>query len=668
MGNTKAYCTGFKRVLSNRLRFVFSRSEIMGKTTQEHQPLYRPMPHSKRYWVYYENCYTEDELNLRELTLKTRLNSGIHPDLLNNPSSWFGEDSVAFININEKAWILSNSYKTRHTPSRDDFHVQPIDSQRLQWPILYDLMQKTGDYLILRNQHLPEAHLNQPMNFVLLDINQMLKSLSQNPNIKQVQEQLDLITKYLRTLEKNISPSIGSDRLFLANFRHTIDKEIHPQLIHQIESQLLKDRLTDMSKTIKKLSIDRNRILHFALNVNAVNPHPYDFSMDLLDDTKAYPTQTAKQCGQHTKGALVNSLAVLELSMEQLMDCPNFSLITTKQEILTQYAKAITDLDELARFQSVISQILNLLGQAGELYTLHQFKQQMLSLLKQMNHFIDESSDPIEAIIEANTQAYHKAIQDEQNLAQWKKWLTTDKIKLKNYIKNQDTLAQFPSNSADLTKTNKEIKEHIHEVITHLSQSKTKTTAKETITGQTDELNTIMQSMHNWITIQSETHNLKLPSSYNPIAYIVEPPPQSLPQTHYKTPALYTPKSCVPSEYYANQTRFTGSPQINYTAMLSLLACLPIVFIALYVLSKWLKEEDSCVYGNQEDFQRLQVKTADVLAEIQGQPNLEGLFDYTRQYEELLNKAEKGLYDVEALHALYEDICYSLNEPEYLTI
>lgn len=643
----------------------------MGKSAQVHQAQYKPMPHNKRYWVYYENCYTEEELSLREWTLKIRQNSGIHPDLLNNPSSWFSEDSLALIDINEKAWILPNSYKTRHTLSRDDFHVQPIDSQRLQWPILYDLMQETGDYLILRNQNLPEAHLNQPMNFVLLDINLMLKSLSQNPNIKQVQEQLDIITKYLRTLEKNISPLVGSDRLFLANFRNTVDKDIHPQLIHQIESQLLKDRLQDMSKTIKKLSTDRNRILHFALNVNAVNPHPYDFSMELLEDTKAYPTQAAKQCGQNTKDPLVYSLSALELSLEQLMDCPNFNLITSKKDILVQYAQAITDLNELARFQSVISQILNLLGQAGELYTLHQFKKQMLKLLEQMNQFIDKSSEPLDAIIEANTQAYHQAIQEEQNLAQWKKWLTSDKIKLKNYIKNQDTLAQFPSSSSDLSKTNKEIKEHIHEVITHLSQGKSKTIDKESITEQAVELNKIMQSMHNWITVQHEVKGLNPPYASSPKECIsqqpINTPNNAFPQYEYAPTTLFSPKSCTLSEYNSNQTRFTAPPQVNYSAALSLFSILPVVFIALYLLSKWFEEKDEWVSENSEDFQQLRIKTEDALAEIQGQSDSEGLFDYTQQYADLINKTKKGTYDIRALNALYEDLCYSLREYYHIT-
>ncbi len=111
-------------------------------------------------------------------------------------------------------------------------------------------MQKTGDYLLLRNKNLPAEHLNQPMNFTLLDINHILKDISQNPNIEQTQEQLMHLTRYIRAIEKNTSPLIGSDRLFLANFRGMIDEEIHPQLTYLIASQLLKDRLGDLSKNI----------------------------------------------------------------------------------------------------------------------------------------------------------------------------------------------------------------------------------------------------------------------------------------------------------------------------------------------------------------------------------------------------------------------------------
>lgn len=134
------------------------------------------------------------------------------------------------------------------------------------------------------------------MNYVFLDINFILKHLSQNPNIDQVKSQLELLTAYVRTIETNTAPTTSSDRLFMANFRMVINNKIVPQLNYQIETQLLKDKLSDLSKNIRKLSSERNRILHFALNINEVNPHSYDFSMPALDAPATYPTQIAKDC------------------------------------------------------------------------------------------------------------------------------------------------------------------------------------------------------------------------------------------------------------------------------------------------------------------------------------------------------------------------------------
>nr|WP_277619272.1 hypothetical protein [Legionella norrlandica] len=489
----------------------------MGKEKTDLEVSYKPVPYKGRFWIHSESCYTEEELSLREWILKARATSGIHPDYLSNPSSWFASDENALINPYEQAWFYSNAYKPRHILNRDDFHVQPIDNQRLQWPQFYDLMQKVGDYLLLRNSELPPEHLNHPINFFLLDVNNILKGLSQNNNIQQVKDQLELLTRYLRTIEKNISPLVGSDRLFLANFRKIVDSKIQPHLDHRLETQLLRDRLGELSKDIRKLSSDRNRILHFALNINPVNPHPYEFDLDKIGNTASYPTQAAKNCALKSKELVADPVPILHLTKEQLNDCPHFKLISMKEETLDHYAKAISDLNELERFQKVIQDIMDLLGQAGEVYTVHQFKNQMLSLFEQIDGFIDNSSEHIEEIIDANTQAYHKAIQEEQNLSYWKTWLTNEKEKLKFFIKNQDTLAQFPSSSSDLKKTGKALKSRVNEVISHLNQPKLKETSFEAIAGQTQALDKLMWSMHDWIKIQHELKGLPSPKPPEPL-------------------------------------------------------------------------------------------------------------------------------------------------------
>lgn len=458
----KAYCAFLKTMLSNR-QYFSQGVRSMRKESTEFVAQYRPMPYERRFWVGQEECYTQEELQFRGKILEFRKKSKLSDGLLSNPSSFFSEKENALVNVNDKAYFLPNAYKPEHSLSPEDFQVQPIDEQRLQWPLIDNLMQETGDYLLLRNQNLPQEHLNQPMNYVLLDINYMLRDLSQNPNIKQVMEQLEYLTAYIRNIERH-SPKTGSDKLFLANFRFNVDKKIQPHLAYQMESKLLKDKLQEMSKTTRKLSTERNRILHFALSTNPVNPHSYDFTMEAIEDTKAYPSQAAKQCSLSPR-----VLATEVFSGSELKDCPNFSLINADDEVLSQYAKAIIDLNELAKIQKIIANLTHLLGRAGEHHTIQQFKNQILDLLKQINSFLDDSSQPIESLIEANTQAYHWAIQKEQNLGRLERF-TSEPLRLKTYIKNQDTLAQYPSSISDLSKTTKLIKEQIAEATRHLSK------------------------------------------------------------------------------------------------------------------------------------------------------------------------------------------------------
>ncbi|QMT59881.1 hypothetical protein [Legionella sp. PC997] len=668
----------------------------MAKEKKEYYTSYQPQPQHSRFWLHSESCYTEEELAQREWILKTRANSGIHPDYLANPSSWFADDSQALINVYERSWFYSNAFKTRHALTRDDFHVQPIDSQRLQWTALYQLMQKIGDYLLLRNQNLRQDHLNQPMNFFLLDLNHILKGISQNPNIKQTSEQLELVTRYVRTIEKNISPFVGSDRLFLANFRSTIDDEIHPLLAHKIESQLLRDRLGDVSKTIEQLSTERNRVLHFALNANQVNPHPYTFAIDKPADLKAYPTQAVKECGKSSTAVVDSPISTLQLTAKQLKNCPDFQLVNMQDNVLENYAQAITDLNELDQFQKVITQTMDLLGQAGEVFTVLQFKEQLSSLLKQIDSFIDESSVHIEAIIHANTNAYHKAIQEEQNLSLIKKWITSEQSKLNTFITNQDTLAQFPSTTSDLSKTNQVLKQQVNYVIAHLNGPKLKDTDFVTLAGQAQELNALMDSMHRWISFQYSIKGLQPPKEPEKLQLIPEPRAQQKP--HYQpklhssffesnnkqaidhcSPHLsYEPPTCrLPIEQPpAIASACTDqdmtvckvqndSPRTDLTGMyLGMIILVPIGFLALYLLYLSLNKSEPKVklLGSKEEYEEIKTKFDDFIIEIKKNDDLSDsqiqnkMEDFIETYSELNKQAQRGIYDVEELKELFEDV------------
>ena len=633
----------------------------MGKEKKEHYALYKSLPSKGRFWIYSEHCYTPEEIHLRELILKARSHSAIDQEYLISPFTWFREDNDALINVYENAWFFSNAYKTRDIISRDEFHIQPIDSQRLQWPALYHLMQNVGDYLLLRNKNLPLEHLNQPMNFFFLDVINILKGLSQNTDINQVQTQLDLLTRYIRNIEKNISASKGSDRLFLANFRAVVDNKIHPQLSHLIESQLLKERLHKLAKSTNKLATEINRTLHFGLNLNPVNPHPYDFSSLDEVDTRAYPTQAAKKCGQNAQ-VTSNSEGSFQLTAEQLSNCHHLKLISDDKKIIGHYAAAISNLNELERFQQVISQIIDLLSQAGEVYTIYQFKEQMITLLKHIDNFVDESSVHIKAIIEANTQAYHKAIQDQQNLSLWQKVLTHEKEKLQIFIKNQDTLAQFPSSLADFHHTCKMLKAEVHEVIHHLHESGVIEQSFDALHHRAQELDKLMGSMHQWVKIQYEMKGLPAPQ---PVQLVItkplpEPAEPMEPQLASNSrPFFYAPSeqlNACSSEY--DYCRPDPIPVSNSNAMIcvGLIVFMPVALIALYLLYKWYNQEKKENTPNLS--QESLLKDCKQLIDIMKQNNFSIEKDYAEYfllYEELSQKAEQDR-DRQCLEELHADL------------
>lgn len=683
----------------------------MTKAKKEYFTSYNPQPRSSRfafYSLYSESCYTEEELAQREWIIKTRANSGIHPDYLANPSSWFAEDSQALVNVYERSWFYSNAFKTRHVLTRDDFYVHPIDSQRLQWPALYELMQKTGDYLLLRNQELPKDHLNQPMNFFLLDLNRILKEISQNPNLKQTREQLEHVTRYVRTIEKDISPFVGSDKLFLANLRSTIDDTIQPQLTHRMESQLLRDRLSELSKTLEQLSSERNRVLHFALSTNQVNPHTATPAIGQTS-LKAYPTLAAKGCGKSSTAVVKHSTPGLQLTGEQLKDCPDFQLITMQEEVLDHYAKAITDLNELERFQKVVTQTMGLLEQAGEVFTVAQFKEQLSLLLKQVEPFIDESAVHIEKIIQANTQEYHKVIQEEQNLSyislsNIKKWLTSERQKLNTFIGNQDTLAHFPSTTSELTKTNQALKQQVNHVIGQLNGPKIAGSNFAMLAEQAQELNTLMISMHGWIKVQYELKGLEPPQKPDQLELL--PPPKPQKSVHQSSSTFFElPKktSLVDECRRPNWTYETSTcprpaeqpPAITACADQDLPVCrdmsvcrvqeqetsaanlyiglailLPIGILAIYFLYQAMNKPEvkAKIPGDKNEYEKIKTELDDLIIEIQrdeimNNTQIQYEFEvFVDTYDQLNKQAREGIYDIEELKELHGDIKYFYQE------
>lgn len=560
----------------------------MGK--EKNRATYRPMPPKNRFWGHNEQGYTDEELAWRQWALELRAHSGIHSDYLNNPSSWFKDDSEALIYVYPGSWVFDNTLRTtRDRLSIEQFHVPPIESQSLQWAELYHLMQDMGNYLNLRNSELIPAHYNQPMNFIILDINLMLRGLSQNPQIQQVFEQLVFISRYIRTIEMKASAKVGSDKAFLADIRHNINEEIQPKLALLIKSQELKDRLQHLKKHMGQISLDRNRILHFALSTQPVDLHAHEFSMTMLLDKRAYPTQAAKACAQPISTEVATNTAPTQthiLTSKQLKDCAHFKLITQDPALIEHYAKAITDLYQLEQFQHIIAQISHLTGKAGELYTIHQFKEQMLGLLEKIKLFIATSSVNIRIISQANTDAYYKAIQMTQSLSIWEKLLTTKQRELSIFIKNQDNLALF---SFDLDETNTKAQASIEELRHHLEEHPSTEANLNDVSNQIQELTQLMQSMHQ-VSAPYEARRLASPTSSSiPLDDIddsILTSQRARPTA--PSPSIFTHQpsnSVYPRNQASLEPRlFESHSNVNELLLLGFSIILPVCIIALYFI------------------------------------------------------------------------------------
>ncbi|MFJ1269061.1 hypothetical protein ACD661_10870 [Legionella lytica] len=657
----------------------------MGREKKQYTS-YQAMPSSSRFWLYSEACYTDEELGLRTWVLNVRANSGIHADYLLNSGSWFSnDDDQALVNVYDHSWFFSRAYKTRQVLRMGDFLVKPVDAQRLQWPQLYELMQRTGDYLRLRNQNLRAEHLNQPMNFIMLDINNILKGISQNPNIGQTKEQLEHLYHYILAIETNTSPLVGSDRLFLANLRTAINTEVKPHLTHLAETQLLKDRLGELAKATQQLYTECNRGAHFAFNPNAINPHPRDLIGGQLDDLKAYPTLAAKECAQKETQALAVSTSALRLSADGLRNCANFSLIDMEEEVLQLYAQAVIDLNELGRFQKIIEQTIGLLGQAGEVYTVYQFKEQLTLLLKQLDHFVDFSAQTMDDLLFENTQAYHKAIQDEQNLSFFQRWFTADQEKLDTFIKNQDILAQYPSTASELANTRQGLKKNVAQILEHLNKPSIQETNFVAIADQAQELNRLMGSMHEWVTVQYEAKGLIPPQEPEQLHILpeVSVPPvadctpstvdEILSSTNISTPFYQermaapnvTSAICPPDQPQCSAANRSHMSSQNSVYLLGLITLLPLGLILLYLLfkSRPSSEPEFIVYGSKEEFEEALVKLDDLIAQVktaheydEDTYNKLDFDDFISKYEHLRKKARSEYYEVENLNELYEDM------------
>ncbi|MGQ3889099.1 hypothetical protein ACQUW5_08725 [Legionella sp. CNM-1927-20] len=680
---------------------------------------YRPMPAQSRFglfgWpLHHENCYLASELQFRQRILTARSTSGLDEELLQTSSSWFAEDKeVAFINENENAWFLNNEFRPRHELSSDDFHIGLIDNQRLNWPGLSTLMRNIGDYLLIRNSKLSPEHFNQPMNYVLLDVVQILKRLATVDNPTYVAQQLQLLRHYLRAIEIHVSPTAGSDRLFLADCRYSLEVKIESEIIHNLITQQLKKRLHAVKLQLNKVAELRHTILHFALAQEPVNPHPYwelfANSEQSLDANSQFPTLAAKSCATVNRAALVEfainpTLLPVSINEQTLDNCPEFKFIESlPSKVKAAYGESITDLQEIVRFQMILDKLLQVFDQAGEVFTMLQFREEMYNLLQGIEQFIERSEKNILLVLDANTQAYHKYIQEKQDLTWWDKIVKSKQTRIDNFIVNQDNLARFSTTPSDLHLASNELLAQVNQVISHLNQQKNHNEQLKLISDVKNLIEQLIDSMHAWVNhqrisqglpakpkkvnlslstndihhrqnsnnqlAQAESFALKA-STYNTLFSKTEKPKLNAPSNNRLAIELNTTfKSCHPinqPSLPSNSSSISNRQDNNsFIWLASFILLLPICLLIVKILyDKWQAQNNNLIYQevNKEKFTALLNQAADKLA-IAAQASESLDWDdeiklYSNTLENMQTKLNPNINDFKALKELIKDLDY----------
>ncbi|VEG91556.1 hypothetical protein [Legionella spiritensis] len=497
-----------------------------------HRVKYRPMPNHARFGLssrlfHNEACYTAKELALRSLILSTRAASGMAQELLQTDNRWFDDDETAFINVNEGSWIWNSELKPRFELGRDDFHIGLQTKRKVVWTQLYTMTRTFGDYLLKRNSLLSDAYLNQPMNYFLLDIVHILNRLAVISDGHYVNEQLRLLRKYIRTVEIHIPADVGSDRLFLADCRRTIESDVQTEIENKLQSRQLKDNFERLQQQLTRLAELRHTGLHFALTANSVNPHPYwehfDSRPELRDNPhKEFPTLAAKRCAKPLTDALAETLTthestmrpdILELDETILEDCADFKFIDNLPKALRKaYSESLVNLQEISRFQRIIEQVLLLFDQGGEVFTFIQFREQMQMLLQSIEQFVHYSQASIVEVMEGNTRAYHQYLQEKQDLRWWEPWLSNKAEKIDVFISNQDNLARYQVSPGDLQEASNELLQTISDLDSHLSQHTGQTGQQAMLTSLQASVQQLMSAMDAWVGHQYLLRGLSPPA------------------------------------------------------------------------------------------------------------------------------------------------------------
>lgn len=468
---------------------------------------YQPMVAQSRFgvlgWLYLrdESCYTPEELAFRERLLEARARSGMDSALLETTDSFFAtalED--AFIDVHADSLLLASLYRPKHTLTRDAFHLPLTNHRKMRWQTLETLSRRTGDYLLIRNQHLSSEHLNQPMNYLLLDMVRMIRKMAENSDPEYVSTEVQLLEQYIRGMEVHLE---GGDRLFLADFRAALEQEVSAEIQQVMRSRFLKLQLEVIRQQVRDIAEDRHALLHFSLSHEPVNSHPYLEYLESPPDIRSlnlreFPTLAASLCAR-APDALVSGYTPIAIDAATLRACQTLRLPEKLDPPLVEaFAKALADIHELLRFDGILHQLLHLLEQAGEVLTRLQFREEIDAFLLDVEHFIHHSGEPITLIREANRAVYQRQLLKGRETGLFAALSTGNRAKSSAFLQNQDSLTLSVATRTPMQRAMHQLTQRTHEVRGHLREGATRTEEEALLESTRQTAEQLMENMHHW--------------------------------------------------------------------------------------------------------------------------------------------------------------------------
>lgn len=340
-------------------------------------------------------CYTADEIQLRQILINARNQVGFGPEL--PAHAWYQENGILDeFSSSWKGYIMS-CMTSSHPMTPESFHISPTDSRLTTVNEATLFERDISDRLFYRNQDVSELSLTNPMNFFLVDLKNMFHQLSMFNNRGIIDDYLQKIHQYLAYVHRQLPETYTVDAIYLSRLNDALDKFISYRA--EISQHIgLTEKLQSLKANIHRIVNDAYKLLHFALQKHEVNPNA------VIEYIQNEP--------RDNNDLQLHPVAQIYWSVDKLATAKK--LLQGDEQIIKAYLNAIKQIQQLLDVENIITQLIDLsitYGEATASINMGEQFQQLKYDSLELNHQLQFNLYTI------HTQ--NNLIRDMQQLAHW---------------------------------------------------------------------------------------------------------------------------------------------------------------------------------------------------------------------------------------------------------